>query len=158
MVVKIELRGNTPTYKCRTDTFKHFFFPWTIVTWNKILPETRNACLTVFKKHLLKKIRPFPHSVYNICNPNGLKLLTRLRLALSHLNEHRFNHNFGNCINTLCTCSLEVDSAPRFFMYWHYYDSIRHLMFNELCEVDVNFSNASDEKLVNILFLWKFFF
>ena len=24
-------------------------------------------------------------------------------------------------------------------------------MFNELCEVDVNLSNASDEKLVNIL-------
>ena len=44
--------GNIPTYHCRTDTFKHSFFPWTIVTWNKIHPETRNASLTVFKKHL----------------------------------------------------------------------------------------------------------
>ena len=44
--------GNIPTYQCRTDTFKHSFFPWTIVTWNKIHPETQNASLTVSKKHL----------------------------------------------------------------------------------------------------------
>ena len=142
--------GNIPTYQCRTDTFKHSFFPWTIVTWNKIHPETRNASLTVFKKHL-KEICPVPHSVYNICYPNGLKLLTRLRLGLSHLNEHRFNHNFKNCINPLCTCSLEVESTSHFFLHCHYYDSIRHIMFNELCEVHVNLPNASNKELVNIL-------
>ena len=142
--------GNIPTYQCRTDTFKHSFFPWTIVTWNKIHPETRNASLTVFKKHL-KEICPVPHSVYNICYPNGLKLLTRLRLGLSHLNEHRFNHNFEDCINPLCTCSLEVESTFHFFFDYHYYNCIRHIMFNELCEVEFNLLNASDEKLVNIL-------
>ena len=143
--------GNIPTYHCRTDTFKHSFFPWTIVTWNKIHPETRNASLTVFKKHILKEICPVPHSVYNICYSNGLKLLIRLRLSLCHLNEHRFNHNFKNFINPLCTCSLEVESTSHFFFQCHYYDSIRHIMFNELCEVDVNLTNASDEELLNIL-------
>ena len=121
----------------------------TIVTWNKIHPETRNASLTVFKKHLFKEIRPGPHSVDNICYPNGLKLITRLRLGLRHLNEHRFNQNFKNYINPLCTC-LEVESTSYFFLYCHYYDSIIH-MFNELCELDVNLPNASGEKLVNIL-------
>ena len=110
-VYQTRTSGNICTYQCRADTFKHSFLPWTIVIWNKIHQETRNASLTVFKKHLLKEIRPVPHSVYNICYPNGLKLLTRLRLGLSHLNEHRFNHNFKNCINPLCTCSLEVEST-----------------------------------------------
>ena len=142
---------NIPTCQCRTDTFKHPFFPWTIVTWSKIHPGIPNASLTVFKKHVLKEIHPDPHLFYNICYPNGLKLLTRLRLGLSHLNEHRFNHNFKNCINPFCTCSLEVDSTSHFFLHCHYYDSIRHIMFNELCEVGVNLPNASDEKLVNIL-------
>ena len=110
--------GNIPTYQCRTDTFKRSFFSWTIVTWNKIHLET------VFKKHLsLKEICPVPHLVYNICNPNGLKLLTRLRLGLSHLNEHRFNHNFEDCINPLCTCSFEVESTYHFFLHFCYYDS-----------------------------------
>ena len=109
--------GNIPTKQCRTDTFKHSFFHWTVITWSKIHPEIQNASLTVFKKHLLKQIRPVPHSVYNICSPNGLKLLTRIRLCLSHLNEQRFNHN---CNKPLCTCVL---------------------MFNELCEVDVDLPN-----------------
>ena len=61
---------------------------------NKIHPETQNASPTVFRKHLLKKIYSVPHSIYNICYPNGLKLRTKLRLGLSYLNEHRFNHNF----------------------------------------------------------------
>ena len=78
--------GNIPTYQCRTDTLKQSFFPWTIFTWNKIHPETGNASLAVFKKLLLKETRPITHLVYNICNPNGLKPLTRLRLGLSHLN------------------------------------------------------------------------
>ena len=100
---QIRTLGSIPAYHCRTDTFKHSLFPWTIVTWNKIHPETQNSSLTVFKKHLLKEICPVLHLVHNICNPNGLKLLTRSRLCLSHLNEHRFNHNFEGCINPLCT-------------------------------------------------------
>ena len=55
-------------------------------------------------------------------------------------------------MNSLCTCSFEVDSKSHFFLHCLNYDSIRHIMFNELCEVDVNLPIASDEKLVNILF------
>ena len=65
-------------------------------------PAIRNASITVFKKHLLKEMRHDLNSVYNICKPIGLKLLTRLRLGLSHLNEHRFNHRFGRTLLTLC--------------------------------------------------------
>ena len=47
-------------------------------------------------KHLFKEIHPVSHSVY-IYNPNGLKLPTRLRLGLSHLNKRiLFNYNFEN--------------------------------------------------------------
>ena len=142
--------GNIPTYHCRTDTFKYSFLPWTIVTWNKIHPETRNASLTVFKKNLLKAIPPISHSVYNTWNLKGLKLLTRLRLGLSHLNEHRFNHNFEGCTNPLSTCSLEVESTSHLFLHCHYHDFIRHIMFNDLGKVDVDLPNASDKKPVNI--------
>ena len=100
--------GNIPTYQCRTDTFKHSFFPWTVVEWNKIHPDIRNASITVFKKHLLKEIRPDPHPVYNICKPIGLKLLTRLRLGLSHLNKHRFNY-------TLCVLVVWRQKQPLIF-------------------------------------------
>ena len=77
------------TYQCRIDTFKHSVFPWIVAEWNKIHPDIRNASIG---KHLLKEILPDPPPVYNICKAIGLKLLTRLRLRLSHLNEHRFSH------------------------------------------------------------------
>ena len=147
----IRTSGNIPTYYGRTDTSKYFFFPCTIVTSSRIYPDLRNASLTVFKKYLWKEIRSVPHSVYNICNPNGLKLLTRLRLVLSHLNEYRFNHNFEGCINPSCTCSLEVEWTSHFFLYCHYYNSVKDITFNKLSEADINLPNASDENLVNIL-------
>ena len=43
----------------------------------------------IFKKELLKFIRPKQSSIFNIFYPLGLKLLTRLRVNLSHLREHK---------------------------------------------------------------------
>ena len=50
--------------------------------------------VNVFRKELLKFIRTGPNSNYNINDTKGLKLLTRLRLGLSHLGDHKFRHNF----------------------------------------------------------------
>ena len=74
-------------------------------------PYIRNVSIAVLKKHLFKGMRPNPHQVYNVCKPIGLKLLTKLRLGLSDLNEHRFNHDFGNCVNPLCACSSRQKQA-----------------------------------------------
>ena len=48
---------NITTYCCRTDIFKHSFFPWTVVEWNKLDFEFRKATYNAFRKHLLKSIR-----------------------------------------------------------------------------------------------------
>ena len=68
-----------------------------------------------FRNPLLKIGQPTPKPVYNIHNSTGLKLLTRLRLRPSHVNEHKFNYNFRDCVNPLCPCSLEVESSSHFF-------------------------------------------
>ena len=85
------------------------FFPWTITEWNKIDMKVQNSPYSVFRNYLLKEIRPQPSPLCNIHNPSGIKLLTRLRLGLSDLNEHKFNHNFDDCINLFCTCNLELE-------------------------------------------------
>ena len=38
----------------------------------------------------------------------GIKYLSRLRLTLSYLNFHKFRHNFQDCLNPLCPCSLNL--------------------------------------------------
>ena len=62
----------------------------------------------------------------------GLKLLTRLRLGLSRLNKHKFNHNFVSIswINPLCSCSPEVESTKHFFLHCHHYTNIHKTLLN----------------------------
>ena len=76
--------------------------------------------------------------IHDIHNPLGVQLLTILRLGLSHLNEHRFNHNFGSCINPLCTCTLEVESTTHFFLHCHYYHNIRKTLLYDLKVLNIN--------------------
>ena len=104
-----------------------------------------------FRNALLKIGRPNPKPVYNILDSNGLKLLTRLRIGLSHLNEHKFNHNFKECVNPSCSWSLQVESVSHFFLHWHYFTDIRKTLLNELQSVDENISNQSDNEMVELL-------
>ena len=111
----------------------------------------QSSTLLTFRNSLLKTGRPTPKPVYNIHNPNALKLLTRLRLGLSHLNEHKFNHNFKGCVNPLCSCSLEVESVPNFFLHCHYFIDIRKTLFHELQSVNKNILTQSDNEIVELL-------
>ena len=88
----IKTRNNTiPSYKCRTNFFKHSFFPSTLNDWFNLDINIRNyESISLFKCRLLSFIRPVQNSIYNIFDPKGLKFPTRLRLDLSHLNSHRF--------------------------------------------------------------------
>ena len=110
-------------YYCRTDILKYSFFPYTIVEWNKLDANFKNAkSYMCFRNSLLKIGRPVQNSIYNVFNVLEIKFLTRLRLGLSHLNEHKFKHNFQNCLNPLCSCSLEVESTIHFFLHCHFSD------------------------------------
>ena len=64
----------------------------------------------MFKKELLKFIRPEPNSTYNIKDTKGLKLLTKLRLGLSHLGEHKFRHNYQDCVSPVCYCGQDIET------------------------------------------------
>ena len=142
---------DTPTCHCRTDSFNNSFFPWNICEWNKLDLGIQKSTYSVFRQYLFKVIRPQPYATFNVCNFAGLRLLTRLRLGLSHLNEHRFNQNFQNCINPLCTCSLEVESTSHFFLHCLHYNDIRETLLNELKSVDENILKLSENKLINLL-------
>ena len=76
-----------PLIKIKHEFFKSTFFPSTIVGWSKLDPTIRNAeSVGIFKSNILKFIRPTPRSFSNCYNHKGIRLMTRLRLGLSHLN------------------------------------------------------------------------
>ena len=83
-----------------------------------------------------------PKPPFNIHNSLGLKLLTRLRLGLSHLHD---------CINPLCSCSLEVESTVHFFLHCHNFVNIRNTLLNKLNSISLDISNYSDGSLTQLI-------
>ena len=59
-----------------------------------------------------------------------LRNFSPLRLGLNHLNEHKFKHNFQDCVNLLCLCSLGLECLSHFFLHCHNFKNISpiHLM------------------------------
>ena len=103
-----------------------------------------------FKNSLLKIGPPTAKPTYNIHNPTGLKFLTRLKPGLSHLNEHKFKHNFQDCVNPLCSCSLEIESLSHFFLHCHHFTNIHATLLDDLQSVDRNIPSFSDNELVDL--------
>ena len=88
---------------CRTDRYQNSFFPDSVKSWNDIGPELRGAeSLSIFKKSILKIIRPMKKSLFNIHNPLGTKWIFQLRVGLSPLKSHKKLHNFQDTPDDTC--------------------------------------------------------
>ena len=127
-------------------------FPSTLRDWFNLDENIRNSeSVSSFKNRLLTFIRPEESSIFNIFDPQGLKFLTRLRVGFSHLNEHRFRHNIENCINPLCSCSLETEDTSHYLLHCHHYSQNRIYLMNSIKCVINNFESFSDNDKVEIL-------
>ena len=106
---------DVPYFNIRHNFFKNSCFSSSVIEWNKLDSRVwKVKSFTDFKKNILSFIRPKANSVFNCNSPKELKFVTRLRLGLSHLREHKFKHSFQDSVNPLCSCSLDVESTIHF--------------------------------------------
>ena len=85
--------------------------------WNKLKPEIRLApSVAVFKKKPLSVIRPPGKPFYGIHVPKGLSFLTQLRVGLSKLNHHKFNHSFRDNTNPMCPTNDGIEDTEHFLL------------------------------------------
>ena len=114
--------NSIPHSKVKHSTFKKTLFPSVTIEWNKLDPEIQNApSLNIFKKNILKFIKPTANNIFGRHNLNGIKCSTRLRLGLSHLLEHMFINNFQDTLNPLCTCGCNVENTCHFLLHCPYF-------------------------------------
>ena len=122
--------------------------------WNKLDLNIRNsASLNTFRKKLLNFIRPSANSAFNIHNPLGITLLTRLHLGLNHLNEHKFRHCFQDTLNPLCECSKDIESTMHFFLHCTNFLIPRQTLFHKIRNIDDSILSRS-ERLLTQTFLY----
>ena len=120
--------------------------------WCAFSEEIRNiVSVNKFKETIISFIRPKEKSVFAVHDIKGLKLLTRLRLNCSHLNEHKFRHGFKDTIDPMCKCGVETETTLHFLLRCRLYSNIGTELLDDIYTVDSSLTNYPDEKLLNIL-------
>ena len=104
---------------------------------------------------MLEFIRPSPNSVFNCHNCRGIKYLTRLRLNLGHLLEHKFKHSFQDTLNLFCSCGLDVEMNTHFFLYCPLLTNQRCTLLSTVNDTDSSLTNTNDSMLTHILLFGK---
>ena len=98
--------------------------------------------IAIFKSRLLSFICPIQSGVYNIFDTIGLKFLTRL--CLDFINEHRFRHNFQDCLNPLCSCSLHTEDTIHYLLHCNHFSQHCIDLINSVKYIFEGFDSLSD--------------
>ena len=92
------------------------------------------------------------NSLSSIYDPLCVKLLTRLRLQFSHLNERKFRHDFGDTVSPMCGRNAEIKNTEHLLMRCHFYSIQRFEILNNINKVDLSFTQLDTiEKVNNLL-------
>ena len=96
-------------------------------------------------------IRPLSNSIFYIYNPYGIKLITRLLLGLSHLNEYKFKHGFNDTINPICICGGDIESINHFFLHCPEYCEARQTLSDNIQSIDKMLLSQNESSLTHLL-------
>ena len=69
------------------------------------------------QKSIFQLITPSPSSTYNYFNTKGIKHLTRVRLGLSHLRDHKFKHGLLDSVKPICCCRLDTGTTFHYLLH-----------------------------------------
>ena len=145
-------QSQIPDIFCRTENFSNSFFPHCIKEWKKLDHNIKRSDSYVhFRNSVLKSIRPIGNSIFDIFDNEGIKLLTRLRLGLSHLNKHKFNHGFLDTVNPMCSCNTEDETVTRYLLHCPNYTQQRMHLMNRITGLNPNILVENDNVLSSIL-------
>ena len=101
--------NHIPLVRANNNYFRNTLFPSTISEWNKFdLSIRKSSSLNIFKRRLLRFVRPSENSVLACHNPIGIKYPTRIRLEFSQLRYHKFKHGFLDATDLLCSAAHEL--------------------------------------------------
>ena len=95
--------------------------------------------MALLRKSILDFIRPFAN-----------KLITRLRLRLSHLRFHKFKHSFQDTLNPICSCGNAEATVHNLFHCLNFLNE-RLTFFTKLQSIDENIFSKDDSNISKVL-------
>ena len=88
-------------------------------------------------------------SFFAIHDPAGVKLLSRLKF--SHLNEHKFRHNFKDALGPMCDCGSKTETTDHFFLRCPFFAINKQKLLHDLLKIDPSLRNLKDELLLDMI-------
>ena len=155
--VSSRLRNSTNLIKdfhVRTNRYKRSFYPSCIFSWNNFLSAEQRTATSVekFKAKLSTLIKPIKTDNFGITCSKDLKHLYQMRVGLSPLKVHKFQHNFSDTENAQCPCNEGREDNFHFLLVCKNFYPERKVFFNSLYNVcGINLLLTPHEKIVNIL-------
>ena len=114
--------------------------------------KIRNSiAFSAFKKSIVKFIRPSSNSIFNCHSPKGVKLITRLKLDLSHLHERKFRHNFQDTLNPICSCGDDIETTIHYLLHCPNYLDERRTLLDNLQSIGENIHEKNDAQISELL-------
>ena len=96
-------------------------------------------------------MRPNPNSVFNCHDPEAIKYLSRIRLGLSHLREHKFKHSFQDTLNPICTCGSDIEKTSHCLISCPIFDAERNTLLNNIRQIAPSILNLNHSQITHIL-------
>ena len=72
-------------------------------------------------------------------------------MDFSHLNEHKFRHNFNDTINPMCSYGKKPKTTLHYLLCCTLYSIYWLELLNDVCALNGSLKNSSEKKLLKIL-------
>ena len=136
-----------------TQLLQNSFFISTIIEQNNLDHTLWNPeRFSVLKTSILKFTRPYPSPAFNCDDHKGIRLIIRLHTGLSHLCEHKFKHNFQNCLNPICSVGFDIKLTSYFLLHCPIFNDKRYILLSTLHKIDCKLLELANSSLSQILF------
>ena len=139
----------------RTIKFGDSFFPSCVADWNNLDENFKRAInKKSFQNSLIKIMRPLKCNNFKILDNIGLMYLTQLRVGLNNLRQYKYDHNFADTTDPMCSAADGVEDVAHFLLSCHLYTHIRIELLNSVSRITGTNIAALDKKALVKLLLY----
>ena len=142
-------KGGYIPFKPKDDKFNTSFFVNTLKIWNNLPANIQCKEVYEFKLSIKEYIKPPRYKHFSRGNKFTNKLLTRIRVGRSDLNQHKFT--IGLVDSPECSCHFTFESPEHFFLSCFLYSLERQTLFSLVEHYIPKFPRLNRKQKLDIL-------